>query len=234
MLKISQLISLPIINIYEVKIEGYIEKVVFNPNKKTAEYMVIYDENNDSYKLVKFQDVYKFGDGAVLIRNNTKITLYENNELEQSSLVSPINAQCYALDGNNMGKITDISITYGGAIQEIYASNNYLSAQIIGITNDLILVSPNKKVSIKNFRHLPKKIKPITTLNEPIVTILENISSPQIQPNNYNFLLNRKILKDIKNSSGEVIAHKDSYVNLNTIQKLKYYGKLKELTLNSK
>ena len=233
MLKISHLVSLPVINIYGVKIEGYVEKIVFNPEKKVAEYLIIYDENTDIFKCVNFKDVYKFGENSILIRNNSKITLYENSELNIEKLINPINAICYSITGDNLGKINEIIVNTSGELISINTSSNYSSDSIIGFNEQLILLSPNKKVSIKKFRNLPKRIKLTKGITpEQVVTILENSQSKESQ--NYNFLLNRKILKDIKTSNGEILAHKNSTVNLNIITKLKYYGKLKELTLNSK
>ena len=58
------------------------------------------------------------------------------------------------------------------------------------------------------------------------------LTSKQIT--NYNFLINRIITKDIKNFSGEIIANKDTIVSIKTINKLRRYGKLKELLLYSK
>lgn len=238
MFKLSDIISLPVINLYEVKIEGYIEKAFINPTRKQIEYVIVYNEKDNCYKAIKFTNIYKICSDAIFITNSSKITLYENVEFELDKLANPINSACYSIDGIRIGNVKEINFN-GAKINNIIVNNTiYESSAIIGINNNLVILSPNHKVSIKRFRQTAKRIIPQTTLNaktEPVVTILD---SPQITPSrtitNYNFLLNRIILKDIKSPSGEIIANKNTLITSHTLNKLKYYGKLKEVMHNSK
>jgi len=240
MLKFSQLISLPLINLYDMKIEGYIENILINPEQKKIENFIIYNEKEDVYYIVKYCDIYKIGKDCVYISNSSKITLYENLEMNTQSYINPINAICYDIDGTQLGKISEIYFSNSKIDSLLINDKNYPISAICGINDIVVIISQNKPINLKRFKQSSKRIttklnkQPITT-NEPIVAILNNKNiSPTREITNYNFLLNRLILKDIKNHSGEVIANKNSIVTLNTIQKLKYYGKIKELMLNSK
>lgn len=235
MFKVSQLISLPVINIFNLKIEGYIEKTYFNTEQKRLEYVKVYDETSDIYKTVKFNDILSISNSAIFIRNSSKITLFENTEYLIEKLASPINAQTFILSEDYVGNLTEIFIDNKGVITSLIVNDKeYSPCNIIGMSNSLILLSLNKKISINKYKPYTKKIKsPSTHIGEPIVTILNSQITTQ-KETNYSFLLNRKILKDIKNQNGEIIAHQNTIVKTSTLNKLKYYGKLKELMLNCK
>ena len=236
MLKISQLISLPIINIYGLKIEGYVEQVLFDTNTKKLEYLKIYDETSDSYKAVKYNNIMTISTSAIFIRNSSKITLCENVEHLLEKLSNPINTPAYILSGDYAGTVADIEIDNKGAINNITTTNtSYPTHDIIGFSNNVLLLSKDK-VSIKKFKPYSSKIKQTISKisSDPVVSILGKTITPTREVTNDTFLLNRKVLKDIKNPNGEIIAKQNSIVTLNTLSKTKYYGKLKELALYSK
>lgn len=238
MLNFSQIISLPLINLYDMKIEGYIENILIDPDRKRLSELVVYNENDDLYYIVKYSDVYKVGQDCVYITNSSKITPYENLELSTKNNINPLNAQCYNISGTNLGKITEITFNYGQLHSITINNKSYPTTSICGITNNLIIVS-EKKINLKRFgqvRRISRDLNNFANQNQdPVVTILNNTNiAPTRAITNYNFLLNRLIMKDIKNQSGEVIANKNTLITANIIQKLKYYGKIKELILNSR
>ena len=237
MLKFSQLISLPVINLYETKFEGVVENIFLNPDRKKVEYVIVYNEKNDIYKAIKFNNIYKVGNDSIFITNSSKITLYENIELETTKLVNPLNAFCYDLDGKLLGKLDEIYIN-GNTIENIEINSQmYSNSTISGLNKNLVVLSPNKTVNLKKFKQPAKRIpipKSLNAESEPVVSIMNNNITPSRAITNYNFLVNRTILKDIKSHSGEIIASKNTLITLSTINKLKYYGKLKELMLYSK
>lgn len=236
MLKVSQLITLPIINIYNLKIEGHVENVVFNHNKKTLELLKIYDESLETYKAIKFQDIYSITNTAIFIKNASKITLYENAEYLFNNLSNPINTPAFLLNSNKLGAISDISINQKGLIENIIINNaEYSANKIVGFSNDLLLLS-DTPINLKKFKPIPLKIKQVITQQntQPVVSILNSTITPKREITDQTFLLNRKVLKDIKTPNGEIIVRQNSTVTMSTINKVKYYGKLKELAFNSK
>ena len=232
--QLIQLISLPVINIYDTKIEGIIEKIYINSITKKIEQLIVYNEDSDTYKTVLFSQIYKIGSESIFIKNSSKITLSENLQPLPDHFVFPINAKCYNFEGAFMGSFQDAHIVKN-AISSITINNkHYSSSSIIAMSNNLILISQNSHVKISNFQPT-KKIKKHTSNNneEPRVNILNSLQ-PNKEITNYNFLINRVITKDIKNSTGEIIASKDTFITTKTINKLRSYRKLKELVLYSK
>ncbi len=231
MFKVSQFISLPVINIFKSRIEGYVENVCFDNSQKSLTYIKIFDETNDTYKLVKFSDIFTFKD-AIFIKNSSKITLYENLDNLQADLTNPLTSTAYSLSGALIGKVDEIEVLKNGHIESIsVGEKSFTPSQIVGLGDQITTVSLDKKTSLSRFAPQRKKISNLASTPEPVVKIM---STPLPNENNYQFLLNRKIMKDIKAPNGEIIARQNSVINSSTITKLKYYGKLKELMLNSK
>jgi len=232
MLNITNIISLPVINLYEVKIEGYIEKIYIN-SKKLIDSLLIYDEQNDCYKVVKYSNIYKITDNAIFITNSSKITLYENLQLSLESLAYPVNAQCYSLSGNFLGTLQDISLEANKVIGVVINNKFYKANNISGFSNSLILISEDKKINTNKFRPAKRNFSQLLPRsNEPVVAILN--TPPSVNTKTTNFLINRQATKDIMSPNGEILIKKNTAVTQSHITKLTYYGKLKELTLNSK
>jgi len=234
--KLSQLISLPVINLYKTKIEGYIEKIYINSETKKVEQFIVYDEEFDTLKSIHPNNIYKIGKDSIFIKNSSKITLFENIEPLHQNSIFPINLKSFNFDGEFLGIVKDAIIDKHTMTSLLINNKNYPTSTIVSMKNNLTIISENKKIHIKKFHPIIKKINSLTednTEKEPVVNILKNIQ-PNKQIANYNFLINRTITKDIKNQHGEIIANKNSIISIKTINKLKFYGKLKELLLFSK
>lgn len=230
MLKLSEIISLPIINLFELKIEGTVENVYIHPTTRKITYLKIYNEERDEYSVLELKNVYKIGKDAVLIANSNKLTLFENKELILEKMVCPLNSFCFDLSGNILGKINEINIEKNTLHSIETEQNSYPATNIYGLSNAVTLIG-NNKVKINRFS--PKtKFSFSKAKTEQKVKIKSAI--PQKEITNYEFLLKRKLTKDIKNENGEIIAKNGVRVTTNLINKLKCYSKLKELTLNSK
>lgn len=229
MVNVSELISLPVINLYDLDYEGTIEKVCFDKNSLRPMCLLIYSESDEMLKALEYKNVFKICKDCVFIANSTKITLYENRELELSDLICPLNAMCYDLDGIKLGKITEICVENRVLHSIKIGEKTIPKSNVLKWSDKLILVGENK-VNINRFR--PKlKIKNDKNTQQIVSTMSLN---PMRTITNYDFLLKRKVAKDIVNPNGEIIAKSGTIITFNLINKLKYYGKLKELTLNSK
>ncbi len=231
MIKITELISLPVINLYNLKIEGYIEKVCIDANKKKPLYLLVYSEQIDEYKVVEFKNIYKICCDAVFIANSTKITLYENKELILETLVCPLNSLCFTFDGVKIGKIDEIYIENGTLHSIETGGENHPICEVVGWSDELTLLS-SQKVNLCKFKE--KNTFQFNLKNEDVVVQIQDTPTPIREITNYDFLLKRRVQKEIKNDNGEVIARPGTLITFNLINKLKYYGKLKELTVNSK
>lgn len=230
MLKLSEIISLPIINLFELKIEGTVENVYIHPTTRKITYLKIYNEERDEYSVLELKNVYKIGKDAVLIANSNKLTLFENKELILEKMVCPLNSFCFDLSGNILGKINEINIEKNTLHSIETEQNSYPATNIYGLSNAVTLIG-NNKVKINRFS--PKTKFSFSKAKTAQKVKIES-AIPQKEITNYEFLLKRKLTKDIKNENGEIIAKNGVRVTTNLINKLKCYSKLKELTLNSK
>lgn len=230
MTKLTNLISLPLINIYDLKVEGIIESVLIDFKTKKAKYVLVYNEDNDTYMVVSFSDIFKIGENAVLIANNSKITLYENMELSLKNLVNPLNSMCYNLDGVLLGKITEINLENNNLHSIEIGNLCFQISHIIGLNENLAIIC-DKKTTLSRFK-CKNKFSFVGDNN--IKVSVSSTNTPTREIANYNFLLKRKVLKNIIGENGEVLLKSGSQITPATINKLKYYGRLKELTLNSK
>lgn len=241
MLNISCLISLPVVSIYDVRLEGIIENVLINKTTKKLEWLVIYDEENDLKKVVPFNKVYSINNNGISIKNSSCINLFESIELQLDSLHNPINSYVYSFDDGITGRVKDIQVN-NGHIENFIIDNKLVPhSMILSFTNQLTIIKQKQTQKLSNFSYKKIRISKLLEIDnntEHKVNILDNSNKEIYVPKkavvNYNFLINRTTTKDISTSSGEVIVKKDSVITLNLIDNIRKNGKLKELTLYSK
>lgn len=234
MLKLSEIFTLPVINLYELKHEGNIENILINPTTKQIEKIIVYDEKDDTIKSLDAKNIYKLSNECCLISNSSKITLYENDELVSQNLVNPMNAKCYSINGEYLGRIDDFIIKNFKLISLISNDIEYGINLLSGISAQIAIISENN-IKISRFKQKTKILKTnFKPQKDYVVNILSSSNTNKIDVTNTNFLVGRTITKDIKTESGELIASKNNTVSTNLIYKATFYGKLKELALYSK
>lgn len=263
MYNISQIISLPVISIYESCNVGIITEVLFDNTTKRAIALCIVDENEISIKKsINMRSIYKIGADAVIIRNCDQINLQECDKIGAQNLVFPNNFTVFDTDGVKLGNVTDIELDASYKITKIIVDNNTsINASRILTFKQNILIIKNSNLKLSSFKS-SKKIKVnlandyiVKNLNdasiissgeivrnldekEPIETAMLSstisVSTPQKIITNYNFLIGRKVLQNIVNTNGEILARKDSIITYKMLNNMRKYGKLCELMSYSK
>ena len=254
MAKVSELITKYVISLYNGQEEGIIENVLFNCQTYKAQYFIVYNLNNEITYLLPTNKLYKIGTDAVTIRNSSSaLSLYENNELEISDLNNPINASAFKIDGSLLGVVTDIELDDKYVINSIQLNNTteVQKEQILSLNSNTVLINdPEQNINIKNFFERKKNIQDVS--DSRIVNIMEINQIAEKQPvpstiingqliptgtqlpnraiTNYNFLINRKVQKNIMSTQGNLIIKQNTKINTNTINVARLNGKLKELT----
>jgi len=245
--KISEIISLPVISLYESQYCGIITNILFDYKQKKCKYAIIVNENDNIPKILKLSDIFKIGKDCIFIKNKTKIQLESNYSQELESLNNPINLNSYNLDGEYLGCCTDIIINNSFYINEIILdSSKKLPTCNIFNMGEIVLFDSNK-ISMKKFqpRQSIQKTKTNTIANtESRVVILSNNqnnqelqthTSPETSNQNtkiitdFRFLIGRILSKDIIAFNGEVVAKKDSIITKDIVNKASGYGKLVEI-----
>lgn len=233
MKKVSNIISSYVVSIYDGQIEGIVSNILFN-NKKRAKYLII-SQNDEQFLVLDTKDIFKLGDGAVLIKNSNVLTLLENVELKTKECFSPINSIVVSIDGKLLGHVADIELDKKFNITNFVTSKNEtinLSKTVNMSETAIICCDNGNKPKLSRFKqkktiHFPSGEK----LNE-VVNILEK--NETILPNrtvvNYNFLVNRKVTKNILNFNGEIIIKENQIINSKILDIARINGKIRELT----
>ena len=233
MAKVSNIISSFVVSIYNGQTEGVVSNILFNEKKK-AKYLII-SQNDETFLMLDTKDIYAFGDGAVLIKNSQVLNMYENKILESKNCFSPINSIVVNLDGNFLGYVSDIDLDNKYSIVSISVGNDKTIklCDVLNVTDSAILTCLGiKKPKISNFK--ASNILP-TVENNIKVTIQDDIKPvetllPTRSITNYNFLLNRKVNRDIQNFNGEIIIKENQIINTKILDIARINGKIRELT----
>ena len=242
MINVSQLISLPLISIYDGQILGIIKNVRFNPKNNKATYAEILCEEEDLNKVLNLKNVYKFGENSVLIKNKEYLDLFEEKELELTTHFNPITCPIFSIDGIFVGSVNDIELNKNLEINKIKICNKqeFQKNQILNFSNNCVILNcENKKHKLCNFKS-KQNISNIKIENKVEIQTLANNNSelptntkPHRVLTDYKFLLNRTILKNIYSPNGELIAKENSKVTIKIIETARSCGKLIELTHNT-
>lgn len=240
MYKISEIISMPVISLYESEFQGIVYNIVFDTKTKKVKQLCILNENDGIKRLLNVKDIYIIGKDCIFVKHKAMLELECSNDNVLNKYVSILNLPVYNLDGELLGKSTDIEINTKYNITNIVlADNNKInSSNIINIGKTTILTH-DKSVKISTFRPRLKTIP--TTLNDSKVILLSSISKKEnINNNSHNisqnkvvtnpsYLTGRILTQDIVALNGELIAKKNSIINKDIVVKASLHGKLIEI-----
>lgn len=234
MWKVSNIISSFVVSVFDGQVEGVVNNILFN-NKKQAKYLII-SRNDEEFLVLDTKDIYKLGNNTVIIKNSSVLNLMDSKEQEIKDCFSPINSIVVNINGDFLGYVIDINLDEKFNIISLDSQENKTVnlKQILNLSESAIIIcSENKKApKLSQFKQKEKiEIINKNTNNLP-VKILEKTST--ILPNrsvaNFNFLLNRKVSKNIMNFNGEIIIKENQIINSKVLDIARINGKIRELT----
>ncbi|HBP43101.1 MAG TPA: hypothetical protein DD621_00190 [Clostridiales bacterium] len=231
MSKVSNIISSYVVSVYNGQIEGIVSNILFN-DKKQAKYLII-SQNDEQFLALETKKIYKTGNGAIIIKNNDVLELMESVEYRLKEYFSPINSIVVSIDGNYLGHVSDIELDDKYNIQNfIVDGQSYALNKAVNISESVIIINTlNKPQKLANFRSKNKIVISSEKIKNQTVNVMENQT---ILPNrtivNYNFLIGRKVSKDILNFNGEIIIKENQIVNSKILDIARINGKIRELT----
>lgn len=230
MSKVSNIISSYVVSVYNGQIEGIVNNILFN-NKKQAKYLVI-SQNDEQFLVLETKDIYKTGEGAVIVKNSDVLSLMESSELKMKECFSPINSIVVSIDGNYIGHVSDIELDNKYNIKNFIVDGQVFDLnKVINISESAIIINTlDIKTSLSKFKSKTKIVMGNERITNQTVSVM---SSQTILPNrtmlNYNFLIGRKVSKDILNFNGEIIIKENQTVNSKVLDIARINGKLREL-----
>lgn len=165
-MKFSELITKPVISLFESAIEGVVYDAIFSENMKKIKSLLIesakYDSIEDEY-LLEIKDIHKVGKDALMIKNKYALNFFDESSKQNHN---PINYNVFTTNGQSLGKINDLELDANFNVLEFYClSDKFNIDQIASINNNIILINTNEySVNVSKFKH---KTKPII-VKEPI------------------------------------------------------------------
>ena len=233
--KISMLVGKPVVSIFEGKMIGYVKNAFFDDKFTKIDWLELFDKESENEYVIATKNVYSLDD-IVVIKNTDCILQKETIELNKKS---PVNYPVFSTNGKNCGKICDIVFDekFKTVCFEIDKDTTYKPNQFLNIGQNVAIIQPQKQTKLSNFKSKPKIATKNISANN-IVTIQNNtqnkISSPKkILTDSYDFLIGRKLDKNIYADNKQLLAKRNSIITSNIIDNASKNGKLKELTNSS-
>lgn len=229
--KISQLISKPVISIFDGTLEGYIKYALVDDKLKKLTWLCIFDDETEDEKIFSTKCITNFCNNAIMIKNNIDVYHIDQMDLQD---INPIGYKIFKTNGEDCGKICDYDFDDKFNLQNIYLSNENIfdKTQLLKIGKNIII--QKNQTNEKLFYYGPRQIKDIRTEKETLVTIQnsnngKNIPS-KILTSGYGFLIGRKVGQNIYAENGTMLAKKQSVITAQIIDAASKNGKLNELT----
>lgn len=119
MRRLSELLSKPIISLYEGKTEGTIKNAVFNKNLTKLKWLVLFDDKDIlEQKYLPAKDIFSVGEQALVIKNGQAIlpNLPDQDEEMQNN---PINTTIYTPQGNLVDIVGDVLLDDKNVVEKI-------------------------------------------------------------------------------------------------------------------
>ena len=222
MLKASAILGMQVISLYEGQVEGYVKNLIFSQDhKKLVKLIICSDKTEDKQYILKTKDIFKIND-VIFIKNSTLISFAQNQEDN-----SPINLNAYLCDGVSLGKIIDIEIDEKFYVNKYVTSLSETCNSIAKINKHLVVFNTENS-TLKTYLFKPRQ-SAITNTQSVTSSTKTVLTSNTI---NYNFLLGRKVCRDILTFNNQLLIKNGTLVTEKIVQIAKQNGKLRELALN--
>ncbi len=241
MYKVSELISMPVISLYDSMELGIISNVLFDAKYHKCKYLIILNDKNGIQQILDCKNIIKIGSECVFIKNSTMLELSHNQDKNTENSVTLINNKCYSLEGKYYGTSNDVILDDKLKVNQIIFDNlSTILEKNISNLGKVILINldSNQKTSLAKYK---PKTKIQTNKKDNMVKIMiDTIEKDNAKPYNtkssinkiitdYKFLIGRIINKQIQTPNGEIIARPGTTINKDLVNKASVYGKLVEI-----
>lgn len=236
---------MPVLSLYEGELIGQISKIYFDKKLKKASYFVISCEGDLNYILYP-RNIYKLGKNAITIKNMSCLIL-DIDTNDTNTVLMPINSKTYTIQGEYIGKITEITIDEKFNISNILLDNDkFLDCKQLASCskNTVIMYDENTKINVSRFGHKisanifksKENTKPVSVM--PFPPTMEDqpkeITLPSNVSNNPKFMIGRIATKDIFLNNNKLLIKANSTITEKTLALASIHNKVKELMLCSK
>lgn len=275
MIKLTEILSKPIISLSNCKTEGIVRDAVFDRNFKRLKFLILFD--NDEHlddKSLNINSIYSYGENAIVVKDDEDLSLVVSN-MQTCDKSNVINCSCYTYLGKFLGKVTDILLDEKYYVKGLVVGQTTIEINdIINTGEDTVIVQDKEvKINVTNLKRKKKKcvqLQDIKLDNSQKVYILNpqekfeeaevkeentNIeedvkewkekdvketpkikykltelpSNPMLVTTNYEFLIGRKLDRNLYSQNLELIARKNTKITTDIINKARLLNKTREL-----
>lgn len=271
MIKLTEILSKPIISLSNCKTEGIVNSAVFDKNFKRLKFLVLFDDNEHiEDKILNINYIYSYGDNAIIIKDDEDLSLVVSS-VQTCDKSSVINCNCYTYLGKLLGKVTDIVLDEKYYVKSLIVGQTSIDIKdVINTGEDTVIVQDEESkvnaMSLKKKKKRCVKLQDIKLDTKQKVYILnplekdkqeENLdiemkedeeledtkkekskviykltetpSSPTLVTTNYEFLIGRRLDRNIYSNNFELIARKNSKITNEIVNKARLLNKTREL-----
>lgn len=241
MYKYKEIISQPVLSLYEGELLGVVDKLLFDKKLKKLVELTLIGTDGIKFSL-STKNIYHIGKNAITIRNNQCVELKAENE---NLITAPIGSKAYSIQGEFLGIIDDIGINEKYLTTQIELNNQtVLPAKLVASSskNTIIFFNKNDNANLKQFSPQNKEKTNLNTQKnndnlstETISTSISNSGKTKQKTTfSSDFLIGRICTKDIFNFNNEILIKAHSVITKKNIKELMKFGKIRELMLYSK
>lgn len=222
--KISEIIGLQVISLFEGQLVGYTKDFCLSAdNKKITELLIQDNKDEENIFALDPKNIFKIKD-AIFVKNLSVLTKKQNVQIQNS----PINCLAFLTDGTSLGKLLDINLTKNFFINSFACSTCETNNRIFKLSNEVIIFNkPKSSLSYLTF----KPVEGGQLIAYPVNTELQTIPVKTIS--DFNFLIGRKSSKDIFAFNNEILIRAGGLITDRVIHQARKAGKLKELAMYS-
>ena len=177
MRRLTELVSKPVISLYEGKTEGTIKNVIFSKALKSIKWLVLFDDKDMlEQKYISVKEIFNIGDTAVVIKNSQNII--PNIAQVDSKQNNPINCSVYTVTGDFVNTVCDVILDENFNTLSLELKNGaQIEKEKLVVTGQdaVILQDENNPIHINSFRQ--KKIPKIKTFENNQKVHIMSVSS---------------------------------------------------------
>lgn len=255
-MKIGDVTDKRVISVAEAAFRGKICGVFVKKQSHTVKFLATREEFLDNAVLrhIPFTKILHIGDDALTVINGLCIKGDDCADVSDCIFIK-IGLPVYNDDGNFLGTLNEVDIedASGRVAAYIVGGNGFAPDEVASASADMLIIG-KRRLPPRSPKRIKKPkadyaVKALSVELPPTVEVAAvGISDafagggeltadyhvPARLISDYSFLLGRLIIADIFSYGGEPIVKRGETVTTDTVERARRYGKLAELTLNSK
>jgi len=215
MFRLSEIVSKPVISLYEARREGIVVGCIFDAKMSRLMALAVEceDETDAGKKRLDLKNIYKHDSDAVVVKNSAVLRF-----CDKAIGGCPIGLIAYDHEGTVLGTIDDIGIDVRGKVLWISCNGvNLECTRLVSRSDKLVIFcgagKPPKLTSPRSKRVATKRIEAALAKAETAggqIRLHAQVSRTpppkDSKMRNYDFLVSKIVERDIVSSIGEVIA----------------------------